>query len=162
MKSTNRAKDAMVKRHWLSAATVLLLTASAVASQQWRRYINGRFGTSADVPADFKVGPAPANDDGRTFTSPDGRATIRIFASYAPSTVTDGAEAYERWLEDQERSDGLTVSYRLRRRPAFVLSGTKAGRLVYRRVVAGCADRSVAHELSIDYDATDKGGSTPS
>ncbi len=62
MKSTNRAKDAMVKRHWLSAATVLLLTASAVASQQWRRYINGRFGTAADVLRLAPEGPGVAAD----------------------------------------------------------------------------------------------------
>ena len=99
MTSAGRARVRTVARHWLGTAALVLLTTPAAPSQQWRPYTNSRFGTSADVPADFKVGPAPTNDDGRSFTSPDGRVTIRVFASYAPSTVTDGFEAYERWLE---------------------------------------------------------------
>ena len=141
---------------WLVAVAAVLTAVSAAASEQWRHYTNDRFGTSADVPAEFSIGAAPTNDDGRTFTSPDGQATITVFASYAPSTVTEGFEAYEQWFEAEARSDGLIVSYRSRDRDAFVLSGTKAGRILYQRVVAGCPDRSVAHEVSIEYAAKDK------
>ncbi len=141
---------------WLGVVAVVLTTATAAASEQWRHYTNARYGTSADVPADFRTGPAPLNDDGRTFTSPDSQATITVFASYAPVTVTEGFEAYEQWFENEARSDGLIVSYRSRGRYAFVLSGTKAGRILYRRIIAGCPDHSVAHEVSIEYEAKDK------
>jgi hypothetical protein len=45
-------------------------------ADDWRSYHNDRFGTTADVPAAWKMQPPPENDDGRIFVSPDGGEEI--------------------------------------------------------------------------------------
>ncbi len=40
-------------------------------TSQWQIYENSRYGFSVEYPADWSLGEAPANNDGRNFTSPD-------------------------------------------------------------------------------------------
>ena len=97
-----------------------ILFASGVCAEGWRSYHNDRFGTTADVPAGWKMEPPPANDDGRIFTSPDGRAQLIVNGSYAG--VVDPDELRSR-LEPME---GETIAYKQRKGDWAVVSGRKA------------------------------------
>ena len=67
--------------------------------------------------------------------------------------MTRNFSEYRAWLDSQEQSDGVHVSYRAGGRTAFVLSGTKGSQIIYIRVVAGCPDLSLAAHLEIEYPA---------
>ena len=138
----------------LGALSTGALRAEA-ASVAWTRYVNPRFGTSAEVPAGFVAQPPPENEDGRTFASPDGGGEIRIYASNGPSVVTESFRAYETWTAEAEVESGWTITYRARGKGWFALSGTRGESVVYQKAVAGCRG-SVAHHVWISYPAGQK------
>jgi hypothetical protein len=59
---------------------ILAVTFSGTAANavSWLTYANGRFGAIAAYPSDWKAGDPPYNDDGLSFTSPDGAGKISI------------------------------------------------------------------------------------
>lgn len=120
----------------------------------WERYANARFGTLADVPRGvFAMAEPPAESgDGRQFAGPGG-ARLAIYATHAPSTVTDGFKAYKAWILDQAEASGLTVTYRAEGRGWIVYSGLRGSTVVYERVVAACG---AGHHLSLNYPASDR------
>jgi serine/threonine-protein kinase len=136
---------------WLgaSAAVAALLCVSAATAEAWRQYRNARFGTTADVPKDWAMGEAPENDDGRIFTSPDGRAQI---------IVHGGFRSFQTEQELAERlapGDGETVTYRRKGKDWLAVSGTKGDRIFYRRSLLSC-NGTVWNNISIDYPAAQK------
>ena len=67
----------------LLIVTVLLLSVYGIAFAQkdiYKTYTNERYGYKIDVPSSFIEGEAPSNDDGRKFTSPDGRGLLLVYA----------------------------------------------------------------------------------
>ncbi len=126
----------------------ILLAADAFADG-WRSYHNDRFGTTAEIPAAWKMQPPPANDDGRIFTSPDGRAEIIVNGSYAG--VVDPDELGYRL----EPSEGETIAYKQRKGDWAVVSGTKGDRIFYRKTRLSCGG-TIANSLSIEYPASEK------
>jgi hypothetical protein len=118
----------------------------------WERYTNERFGTAVEIPRNlFKlVEPPPTNGDGREFKSADGTG-LWISASYAPSVVTNTFQEYKTWLLEHAELDHLT--YKAEGKGWLVLSGTKQGNIVYRKVVEGCG---AAHEVHLEYPAERK------
>jgi hypothetical protein len=73
-------KEALMSRleEKFMLASMAILVAASAGAETWRTYHNTRFGTTAEVPASWKMGPPPENNDGRAFSSPDGRAAIII------------------------------------------------------------------------------------
>ncbi|MDT3685887.1 MAG: hypothetical protein RO009_12705 [Pseudorhodoplanes sp.] len=131
------------------AALALILATSALA-QDWRVYSNPRFGTRAEVPRDWSMGPAPENDDGRVFTSPDGSATITIYGSlHVLDSIDEAMKIYE------TPKDGETITYRQRRKRTITVSGTRGERIFYRRAILTCRDQ-VWNGVAIDYPAARK------
>ena len=126
----------------------------AASLQRWTSYTNDRFGTFVEVPADFAMQPAPENNDGRTFTSSDGRSRILVYGSYAPSTVVESFRAYRDWVRDDERNDGSKLTYDAAGTGWFAFSGARDGKIFYVKVIAGCRDTSLAHHVRIEYPAT--------
>ena len=126
-----------------------ILFTSGVCAEGWRSYHNDRFGTTADVPAGWKMEPPPANDDGRIFTSPDGRAQLIVNGSYAG--VVDPDELGSR-LEPME---GETIAYKQRKGDWAVVSGTKGDRIFYRKTRLSCGG-TVANNVSLEYPASEK------
>jgi hypothetical protein len=136
------------KAKFLASIGIVLVVASSARAESWRSYHNDRFGVTADVPADWKMEPPPANDDGRDFTSPDGRATITVSGIFA----INGAE--EELASRLEPGQGETITYKKRRSDWIVVSGTKGDRIFYRKTLLSCGD--VANDLSIEYPAAEK------
>ncbi|OBS53418.1 hypothetical protein A8B73_06405 [Methylosinus sp. 3S-1] len=127
----------------------VVLLASAALAESWRQYRNARFGTTADVPADWTMGEAPENDDGRVFASPDGRAQI---------TVSGGFRTDQKAQEFADRlapGKGETVTYRRRAKDWLAVSGTKGDRIFYRKALLSC-NGTVWNSVAIDYPAAQK------
>jgi hypothetical protein len=131
----------------LAIALVTLNGAAQAAS--WRSYFNDRFRVTADVPADWTMGPEPGNDDGRRFTSPDGRAEIAVYGNFADIATQDELAAA------LEPSEGERITYKKREVHWVVASGTKGDRIFYRKTLLSCGD-TVANHVSIEYPAADK------
>jgi hypothetical protein len=114
----------------------------------WSRYVNERYGTSAEVPLGlFEAQPPPGNEGGRTFRAKDG-AELRVYGSYAPSVVTETFEEYKGWLLNTIRDDGVRVTYRADGRGWLVYSGLKGSAIVYSKVIEGCG---AAHTVHMEY-----------
>lgn len=131
--------------------TVLALTiATSALAQDWRSYTNPRFGTRAEVPRDWTMGEAPANDDGRVFTAPDGSATIAVHGSlHVFDSIDEAMKIYE------TSKDGETITYKQRGPRTITVSGTKGERIFYRRAILSCRDR-VWNGVAIEYPAARK------
>lgn len=127
---------------------MITLTSSAWA-ENWRSYHNDRFGTTADVPVGWKMEPPPANDDGRIFTSPDGRVELIVNGMFAG--VADPDELGSR-LKPME---GETITYKQRMGNWVVVSGTKGDKIFYRKTLLTCR-KTVANNISIEYPAAEK------
>lgn len=115
----------------------------------WRTYVNDRFGTTASVPADWAMQPAPDNDDGRVFVSPDGQARVTVSGSFEPESPAAGLR-----LRTQA-GEGETITYRHVGRAAVTVSGTRGAAIVYRASVLGCRGR-VWNDIEISYPAARK------
>jgi hypothetical protein len=119
----------MISRRLVLSATLSALPFAADAQEAWATYRNTRFGTSIEYPARFRPGRPPDNNDGLGFTAPDG-ATLSVWGSLnidehdiarLETSLRESAEASER------------ITYRAAGNNWLVLSGTRGGRLFYRR-----------------------------
>ena len=142
-------KDFSSARRALTVVGATILFASGVCAEAWRSYHNDRFGATADVPANWKMQPPPANDDGRIFASPDGRAELIVNGSYA--SVDDPDELGSR-LEPMK---GETIAYKQRKGDWAVVSGMKGDKIFYRKTLLSCGG-AVANDISLEYPASEK------
>ena len=127
-----------------------ILFATGARSDGWRSYHNDRFGTTADVPAAWKMQPPPENEDGRIFVSPDGRGQIIVNGNYAG--VVDPDELGYRL----QASEGETIAYKQRKGDWAVVSGRKGDRIFYRKTQLSCGG-AIANNLSIEYPESENG-----
>ena len=135
---------------WLFSAA--LVTDAAAAD--WTTYVNDRFGATADIPASYKAGEPPVNDDGLSFTSPEGDATIAVWGALA--TVTEESFAdYAKRLVSYDENDGWKVSYTARKEDWFAFSGSKADRIFYEKIIKAC-NGDIANHVRLEYPAARK------
>lgn len=134
----------------VGALAVLAALAGSASAGAWRTYVNERFGTTAEVPADWRAGEPPANGDGLAFTSPDGSATIIVSGGFNVWDSLD--EAYAAYGAP---GDGETITYHRRADGWLVVSGTVGDLIFYRKSVLSCRDQ-IWNDLSIEYPAEDK------
>ncbi len=135
---------------------LFLFISSPIAAQAggWQTYRNDRFGATADIPAGWRMGEAPANDDGRVFTSPDGRATI---------TVSGSLDVLPRFQEIEimtQPNAGETIDYKRQGRDWIVVSGRKGDRIFYKRSLLSCGG-TVWNTVYLDYPAAEKAAFDP-
>jgi hypothetical protein len=126
------------------------LAALAAAAPSWRLYVNERFGVGADVPADWRAEPPPANGDGAAFVSPDGSAKITVFGRFlleaSPSQALDAMAAPR---------EGERVAYMKRGARSLTLSGLTGDTIFYRSAILTCGDK-VWNNLEITYPVSQK------
>jgi hypothetical protein len=135
---------------WLLAA---VWVGSALADD-WTTYVNDRFGATADIPASYKPGEAPANDDGLSFVSPEGDATIFVWGSLA--TVEEESFAdYAKRLIAYDKDDGWEVSYSAGKDDWYAFSGSNADRILYERIIRAC-NGEIANHVRLEYPAARK------
>src|SRR5215470_11434418 len=141
-------------RRWhttaLGAIALLALAAAATAEPQYRTYANPRFGTTADVPANWKADPPPANGDGLRFRSPDQRASLTVSGSLnIYDTVEEAMKAYE------EPDEGEKITYRHREPRALVVSGTRGDTIFYAKHILSCGDQ-IWNSVHLEYPLAEK------
>jgi hypothetical protein len=131
------------------AAVAFALSGWSAKAETWRRYHNTRFGVTADYPAGWEMEPAPENNDGRVFVSPDGRARVTISGIFALDSRAEEFAAKARPFQ------GETVTFKARNGDWIVVSGARGSVIFYRKALLSCKD-TVWNDLQIEYPADDK------
>ncbi|MBL1256338.1 hypothetical protein [Methylocystis sp. Sn-Cys] len=139
---------------FLGALAFLIFTFTAAQAGDWRTYRNDRFGAAADIPVGWRMGEAPENDDGRVFTSPDGRASVTVSGSYAVLPRFQEVEIMTK------PGAGETVDYKRQGRDWIVASGRKGDRIFYRKSLLSCGG-TVWNSVYLDYPAAEKAAFDP-
>lgn len=99
---------------------------------RYLHYSNARYGYSIDYPDFLEKGPAPANNDGRTFTSRDGRVTLSVFGTN--NVMNEGLqETYRNLL----REKGGSVAYHTVGRNWLAISWRAEGKIFYEKLYHG-------------------------
>lgn len=139
----------------IAAMTLLACAVSLGAAQagdgDWTVYSNARFGTVADVPADgFTADPAPANGDGRSWTSGDGLGHISVYGSHM--AVARDFAGYRAFALDAAREGGVDITYSAAKTGWFAWSGFKGDEIVYMKAELdeGCA-APIVHHIYLRY-----------
>lgn len=133
----------------LGAVLFAILAASSASAWSWRVYHNERFGTTAAVPADWRMGAPPENNDGRIFTSPDGRAEIVV------SGMLSIGPRSEEFALRLGPLDGEIIEYERRGRDWVVVSGVNGERIFYRKSLLSCGD-TIWNSVFLQYPANEK------
>jgi hypothetical protein len=131
------------------AGLLLIAVAREAAAETWKLYVNARYGTMAEYPADrFRPGNPPANGDGQSFTAKDG-AQLAIFGSL--NVDNDTPASYEQFLRNGGR-DFQDVTYRAAGTNWLVLSGNRGDSIFYEKYVfAHGKDVDRIHGLVVTY-----------
>ena len=127
----------------------LVTPAPEAAAETWKLYVNARYGTAAEYPADrFHPGRPPDNGDGQSFRAEDG-AELAIFAGL---NIDDDTPAkYEAFLRSGS-SDYKDVTYRATGSNWLVLSGHRGDSIFYEKYIfAKGKDVDVIHGLVMTY-----------
>lgn len=122
----------------------------AAAQEKWATYMNPRFGTTLDYPANiFTVrDPPPENGDGQSFWSSDGHARLLIYGAYNAEGDTP-----QRYLE-RHADEG--VSYRRATAHYYVASGTRKDQLFYERCNFHEGKNDIIDCFTVTYPAGEK------
>lgn len=135
-------------------AIAMLFSAAEATAEGWQVYANARYGTRAEVPADFIAEPPPENGDGQRFSDPGGSGTISI---YGGMNATRGTlDDYRAFLKEILEGEGWHLSYVPQGRNWFVLSGEREGEIVYQRAehAPGCS-ADMLHHIEFRYPASE-------
>jgi hypothetical protein len=116
-------------RSFLLCACLLVLPSLASAQDSWTTYRNTRFGTSIEYPSRFKPGRPPDNNDGQSFTAADG-AGLSVWGSL--NVEEDDLAGVEKFVRENSQ-EGDRITYRTAGQNWFVLSGTRADLIFYKR-----------------------------
>jgi hypothetical protein len=145
------------RKRMISAAPAAMLAAAAVLvampahAQGWQRYAIERHGVSFDFPSHvFDLRSAEDKRSGRLFYSPDRRARLAVFGF-----TNTGNDTPRSFLQKTTDFDAANFTY-VRTTPSFVVaSGTKAGRIFYRRCNFSHASQRVGC-FQLDYPRAEK------
>jgi hypothetical protein len=128
---------------------VLITLAREAAAETWKLYLNARYGTAAEYPADrFRPGRPPDNGDGQSFTAKDG-AKLLIFAGLNIDSRTPAT--YEESLRGGD-TDYQDVTYRAAGGDWLALSGYRGNLIFYEKYIfVDAKGIGVIHSLVVTY-----------
>jgi hypothetical protein len=143
----------------LLAGLLLVASAREGTAETWKLYLNARFGTAAEYPAErFHPGSPPENGDGQKFTAKDG-ATLAIFASF--NVEDDTPASYEAFLRSGS-SDYSEVTLRSSGSNWLVLSGYRGASIFYEKYIfTKRKDADLIHAFVITYGRDAKAAYDP-
>lgn len=122
-----------VRMMFLTAAMALspVLGADLAAAQAaggWETYRNARFGYAISYPPTLLVpGPEAMNGDGRGFRSPDRQTAMLVFGRL----LQPGETLASIYGDAEKRFGADRITYKVRKRTWFVLSGFVADQLIF-------------------------------
>jgi hypothetical protein len=125
-------------------------TSVNAAQEKWATYMNPRFGTIVDYPANIFTDrdPPPENGDGQSFHSSDGRAQLLIYGAY--NAEGDTPQSYLEKNADQD------VSYRHATARTYVMSGARKDQLFYERCNFQEGKSDIISCFTVTYPAAEK------
>jgi hypothetical protein len=131
------------------AGLLLLASARDGTAETWKLYLNARFGTAAEYPAErFHAENPPANGDGQSFTAKDG-AKLAIFASF--NVEDDTPASHEAFLRGAS-ADYNEVTLRASGSNWLVLSGYRGASIFYEKYIfARRKDADEIHGFVLTY-----------
>ena len=138
---------------------LFLLSSSAIAAE-WSSYTNARFGVTIDVPPEFVNDvPEPANGDGLTFHSADGKAELLVWGN---NLVDEDFRADGQLRLKGETDDGWSIFYAagVPGDGWQVYSGTRDGRLLYMKSISSCKNTQALH-FRLEYPEAQKNDFDP-
>jgi len=125
--------------------------AAAERPSGWGRYRDRQLGMAFDFPSHiFSLRSAEQGREGVVFSTPDGRARIRVFS--VDNEANDTPRSYLRKIA---KPDEAKFTYVRTKRRFFVASGTREGNIFYSR----CNFRSSGERVScfqLDYPQAEK------
>ena len=142
----------IVMRNLMSIILVLaaFTTTAYAQDSNWRTYVNERFGSRIEYPANvFSPEPPPENGDGQTFRTRDGRARLAIWGRR-------NAEGNSPQSYVQSNVDLNGVSYRRVTADFYVVSGTREGEIFYERCNFPADRDGVIDCLNVTYPVGNK------
>lgn len=144
-------------RKWMGiffVAIAFLAVAAHAQKFNWRTYVNERFGSRIEYPANvFDPEPPPENGDGQRFKARDG-AEFTISAGY--NVILDTLQSLEYSLHHPNSGNAAefaNVTYRLSRGNVLILSGIRGDKIYYDKFLF-TKDRQTIHHFAISYPAT--------
>lgn len=139
----------------VAAAAIVVLTVPD-GGKTWRKYVNERFGTFAEYPADrFRALPAPENGDGQSFEGKDGSSLI-IAGGHNVENFTPAT--FEKFLRTYSERDFGNVTYRMAGAHSLVLSGLRGDQIFYEEYLF---TGDLIHTLVITYPRAAKADYDP-
>lgn len=125
-----------------------LLSALMLLASQAPAETAGRFGVRADLPGGYTIAPPPANDDGRTFTYPEG-AVIRLWGGWTMAPL----ESDRIDTRSYYRESGAEITYDTAGPGWYVLSGLFGETIFYLRVEEGrtCGGETAVAHVELRY-----------
>jgi hypothetical protein len=122
----------------------------AAAQEKWATYMNPRFGTIVDYPANIFTDrdPPPENGDGQSFRSGDGHAQLLIYGAY--NAEGDTPQSYV----EKHADEG--VSYRRTTARTYVISGTRKDELFYERCNFQEGKSDIINCFTVTYPGAEK------
>ena len=132
----------------IALLSALLTLTGAAGAEEFRPYLNARFGVSALVPKSWTSLPPPENGDGLNFVSPDqhGEITVTGMLNFNDDPKVDASRVV---------GEGERIAYQSQGPGWVVASGEKDGRIFYRKSALACRGKVYA-DLSIVYPAAEK------
>ena len=129
-----------------SALCLVEIPAAVQAQEAWTTYRNARFGTSIAYQEFFEPDPPPENNDGRSFTGPEG-ANFRVYARYNINNETPASYLAE-LLADQSHPN---VAYKSIQNNRVTISGIRGSLIYYEAYIF--SGRGIIHAFQIEYPA---------
>jgi hypothetical protein len=127
---------------------IILIVAATASAASWRTYHNTRFGATGDVPSNWKMLPAPMNNDGRAFKSPNGKAIITISGIFSTSLHAEE-------IADRLKSgDSETITSSSSDKTHVRVDGTSGAKGFVRVSILSCSGK-IWNDLDISYPLKD-------
>jgi hypothetical protein len=107
----------------ISALVGISLVGNAQGEDQWKTYINGRWGFSLTYPSSLIAGPSPTNGAGQEFHLSSKEVSVAAQGSHTHEDIGETLDHFWR-KELSERGD--TVTYKLKKDNYYVISGVNS------------------------------------
>jgi hypothetical protein len=135
------------RRHFL--LLMLFVVFNVFAAEDYKTYVNERYGYLISYPADFLPQGVSDSGDGQVFLSPTSDAELRVFAGSCVDGINSTPVEYVAGYEKEQKAKRLTISYQRRGKHFAVVSGHKKGRIFYDKILA---KEGWCTEFTFEYD----------
>lgn len=137
----------------LSLVILSLSLALPASAEDWKSYVNGRFGAAAEYPARFLLRTSSGN--GRNFKTADGRASLWILGFYRIKDQTPQS------LIETRRAPGVVYNLTTADGGAITMAGRRGGQIVYERCLKSGEHEDIYVCIDIEYPAAEKANWDP-